>query len=53
MKEMEKSIIEACGFGGMNGYYNPNSKTHSITKQEEQYFKEWKEARRKEKEKLK
>lgn len=52
---MEKSIIEAVGFGGMTGYYNPDSKTHSITKQEHKWFQEWKKAnhRKGEKEKNK
>ena len=50
---MEKSLIEAIGFGGMTGYYNPNSKTHSITEQEHKLFIEWQEANRRKEEKEK
>lgn len=51
MKTMEKSVIEATGFGGMTGYYNPNSRTHNITEQEHKAFLELQEEWRKEKEK--
>ena len=50
---MEKSLIEAIGFGGMTGYYNPNSKTHNITKQEHKWFIEWQESNRRKEEKEK
>ena len=51
MNNMEKSVIEAVGFGGMTGYYNPNSRTHSITEQEHKAFLKLQEERKKEKEK--
>ena len=53
MNNMEKSLIEAIGFGGMTCYYNPNSKTHNITKQEHKWFIEWQEANRRKEEKEK
>lgn len=57
MTNMEKSLIEAIGFGGMTGYYNPNSTTHNITEKEHQYFLElqasWRRQEEKEKEKEK
>lgn len=51
MNNMEKSVIEAVGFGGMSGYYNPNSRTHNITEQEHKAFLELQENWKKEKEK--
>ena len=50
MNNMEKSLIEATGFGGMTGYYNPNSKTHNITEEEHQAFLDLQRSWKKEKE---
>lgn len=49
MNNMEKSILEA---GGLTGRYYEDH-LHSITEKEHEWFKEWKEANRKEEEKEK